>query len=204
MATIRITSLTKAEKEHIDALQSAGHPITIKAASRPGYGTFEVASFPLALLPKIASGDGSGLARRPWLFDISEDVIECALSCDDRGNVSIYACFNDQAEDDFETTLPAAAGHDLILQSTPGLENDPYRLGFRLDCETGFRDRDGAPELETVSYSIQEWVSDHATDKDARCVMTAFLLKEGKEAEETKTQLARRFPWEILPKAEAA
>lgn len=171
MATIKVKSLLNSELEHIQQIALNNEAVTI---------TDKQVDFDLSELPKIISGKDNGLSSRPWLFDLSDDIIDASLSY--ANGAILYVQFNDldcmeleiEFSDDQIETLLSECIHEVFTSKYGGLEIEKI-VG---------RDRDNAPETEMISVSVYDLIESGLISFNDCCVLYV--------AHEIKTILSKK------------
>jgi hypothetical protein len=144
------------------------------------------------------------LGRRPWLWDAQDDMVKAFFTIDVNDQTTLYIEFDDLAENggtgEAEITLTADQAKEIIAHTIQGIDLDKHGE-LKIEKFVGV-DRDGAPETEMVAISLYDLIESDLIGfaEASRCYLYHLHLTQQK----TQRADGRRFPWEILPAAEAA
>lgn len=175
MATIKTSKLISSENAHLQSLAAENSAIKV---------TDTEITFPLSMLGRIIQGEGAGIGRRPWLIDLTDDIVEASMFCDVHDNVTMYIQFNDMEKGDQEITFEEQEdAADMVAYCVNGIEAD--RDGYVLVETPAGRDRDGNPEYEMEPYSMYDLLqTDLIGYSECLTIFTYYLIKEATEAKE--------------------
>jgi len=180
MATIKVKSLLNSELQHIQSIATKNDAIEI---------TENYVNFDLSELPKIIAGKNNGLSKRPWLFDLSDDIIDASLTY--TNGASLYVNFNDL--DIAETEISFTDDEIAELLATCIHEIHPDNYGLQIEKIIG-RDRDGAPETEMLNVSVWDIIESGLISYSDCCVI--YVANEIKKIQAQKAK--------NLPKGQAS
>ncbi len=116
-------------------------------------------------------------SRRPWMFDATDDVIECEASNRlSNGNVEIWWSFNDLEKNELKTQLTPEQMADLLDDCRFATLN----YGQLTISECVGHDWSGEEDWVETAISVYDWVNSYGQNrKDITKLFAAYLLRFG-------------------------